>query len=157
MLHHQVKTLESQYDLFRQVTCDQARLDDPSRAGREIARVLASAKRHSQPVYLEVPRDMVNVACDPAPPGTEPPIDEEALAACVQEVLGRLAAAKSPVLMVDVEVRRFGLEAAVASLAKKLGIPVVTSLMGRGLLEGTDAPLVGTYLGLAGTPKPMLA
>lgn len=152
MLHHQVKTLESQYDLFRQVTCDQARLDDPARAGREIARVLASARRHSQPVYLEVPRDMVNAACENAPPEPEPAIDEEALAACAQEVLGRLAAAKSPVLMVDVEVRRFGLEAAVASLARKLGIPVVTSLMGRGLLEGTDAPLVGTYLGLAGTP-----
>lgn len=153
MLHHQVKTLESQYDLFRQVTCDQARLDDPSRAGREIARVLASARRYSQPVYLEVPRDMVNVACDAAPPETEPAIDEEALAACAQEVLERLAAAKSPVLMVDVEVRRFGLEAGVAALARKLGIPVVTSLMGRGLLEGTDAPFVGTYLGLAGTPE----
>jgi indolepyruvate decarboxylase len=152
-LHHQVKTLESQFDLFRQVTCDQARLDDPARAGREIARVLASAVRRSQPVYLEIPRDMVNVPCAGAPPEPDPPVDAEALAACAEEVLARLAAASSPVLMVDVEVRRFGLEAGVASLARKLGIPVVTSFMGRGLLEGTDAPLVGTYLGLAGTPE----
>ena len=55
--------------------------------------------------------------------------------------------------MVDVEVRRFRLEPQVAALARKLRIPVVTSLMGRGLLENADAPLVGTYLGLAGTPE----
>ena len=82
-----------------------------------------------------------------------PPVDEEALAACAEEILARLAQAKSPVLMVDVEVRRFGLEAQVAKLAKRLAIPVVTTLMGRGLLDNADAPLVGTYLGLAGTPE----
>lgn len=153
LLHHQVKTLDSQFELFRQVTCDQARLDDPTRAGREIARVLASAKRLSQPVYLELPRDLVNAPSESVPSLAAQPVDAEALAACADEVLARLAQAKAPVLMVDVEVRRFGLEAAVASLARKLGIPVVTSLMGRGLLEGTDAPLVGTYLGLAGTPE----
>jgi len=57
------------------------------------------------------------------------------------------------VMMVGVEVRRFGLEAKVAALADRLGLPVVTSLLGRGLLAGTKAPLVGTYLGVAGTPE----
>ncbi len=68
LLHHQAKTLDSQYEMFRQVTCDQARLDDPATAGARIARVLASARRHSQPVYLELPRDKVNAACAPARP-----------------------------------------------------------------------------------------
>jgi indolepyruvate decarboxylase len=54
--------------------------------------------------------------------------------------------------MIDVEVRRFGLEARVAELARRLGIPVVTTFMGRGLLVGADAPLAGTYLGVAGDP-----
>ena len=54
--------------------------------------------------------------------------------------------------MVDVEVRRYGLETKVAELTRKLGIPVVTSFMGRGLLSTTDAPLAGTYLGVAGDP-----
>src|SRR5512140_2517910 len=30
LLHHQAKTLDSQYEMFRRVTCDQARLDDPA-------------------------------------------------------------------------------------------------------------------------------
>jgi indolepyruvate decarboxylase len=153
LLHHQAKTLESQYEMFRQVTCDQARLDDPSTAGALVARVLASARRCSQPVYLELPRDTVDAPCGPVWSAAAPPVDREALAACAQEILARLAAARSPVLMVDVEVRRFGLEPQVAELARKLGIPVVTSLMGRGLLENADAPLVGTYLGLAGKPE----
>ncbi|HEX5629240.1 MAG TPA: indolepyruvate/phenylpyruvate decarboxylase [Usitatibacteraceae bacterium] len=153
LLHHQAKTLESQYEMFGQVTCDQARLDDPATAGERIARVLGSAKRYSRPVYLELPRDTVDAPCAPAWAATPPPVDREALAACAGEILARLAAASSPVLLVDVEVRRFGLEAQVASLARRLRIPVVTTLMGRGLLDNADAPLVGTYLGLAGTPE----
>jgi len=49
-----------------------------------------------------------------------------------------------------VEVRRYGLEARVAELARRLAIPVVTSFMGRGLLAQAEPPPLGTYLGLAG-------
>ena len=153
LLHHQAKTLDSQFEMFRHVTCDQARLDDPATAGALVARVLASAQRYSRPVYVELPRDVVTAACAPASAAAAPPVDREALAACADEILARLSAARSPVLMVDVEVRRFALEPQVAALARKLGIPVVTSLMGRGLLENSEAPLVGTYLGLAGMPE----
>ena len=52
--------------------------------------------------------------------------------------------------MVGVEVRRYDLEDRVAELARRLGIPVVTSFMGRGLLAHADVPLLGTYLGVAG-------
>jgi len=76
-----------------------------------------------------------------------------ALEACAAEILERLGEAKRPVLMVGVEVRRFGLESRVAALAARLGLPVVTSMMGRGLLSGTDTPPLGTYLGVAGSPE----
>ena len=56
-------------------------------------------------------------------------------------------------MMVGVEVRRFGLEAKVAALAVRLGVPVVTSILGRGLLSDAKAPLMGTYLGVAGAPE----
>ena len=39
---------------------------------------------------------------------------------------------------------------AIAELANRLRIPVVTTFMGRGLLAGAEAPLAGTYLGIAG-------
>ena len=153
LLHHQAKTLDSQFEIFRQITCDQARLDDARRAPADIARVLRNCLTHSQPVYLELPRDMVSVNCDTVVPCALPEWDREALAACVDEILARLAAARAPVMMVGVEVRRFGLESKVTKLARRLGLPVVTSLSGRGLLAHGDAPLAGTYLGVAGSPE----
>jgi len=153
LLHHQAKSLDSQYRIYAEITCDQAKLDDAQRAPADIARVLRSCLRHSQPVYLELPRDMVDAPCERVVPASAPPVDREALEACVDEIVERLATAKSPVMMVGVEVRRFGLESRVAKLARRFGLPVVTSLSGRGLLADAPAPLFGTYLGVAGTPE----
>lgn len=153
LLHHQAKTLDSQFQMFKEITCDQVRLDDAARAPADIARVLANCLRHSEPVYIEIPRDMVAVPCAPVLREAQPPVDREALTACVVEILSRLGQAKSPVLMAGVEVRRYGLEEKVARLSRRLGLPVVTSFMGRGLLADHDAPLVGTYMGVAGLPE----
>ncbi len=150
LLHHQAKTLDSQFQIFKEITCDQVRLDDAARAPADIARVLANCLRNSEPVYIEIPRDMVAKPCTPvlAEPAFVP--DADALHACAEEIVEHLTRAKSPVLMVGVEVRRYGLEAKVAELSRRLGIPVVTSFMGRGLLAEEDAPLLGTYMGVAG-------
>ena len=153
LLHHQAKTLDSQFQIFKEITCDQVRLDDAARAPADIARVLASCLRHSEPVYIEIPRDMVAVSCADVVAEAPAPVDPDALNACVDEILERLAQARSPVLMAGVEVRRYGLEDKVAALSRRLGLPVVTSFMGRGLLSDQNAPLVGTYMGVAGFPE----
>jgi len=152
LLHHQVKTIESQWRIYREITVDRARLDDASTAPQQIARVLDTALRLSRPVYLEIPRDMPAKPCDAVPTTAAPEPDADALDACADELLARLRRAKHPLLLVGVEVRRYGLEARVAELARRLGVPVATTVMGRGLLANTDAPLRGTYLGLAGDP-----
>lgn len=153
LLHHQAKTLDSQFRIFQEITCDQVRLDDAARAPADIARVLGNCVRNSLPVYIEIPRDMVARPCAPVVRETPPAVDGDALAACVDEILERLRRASAPVLMAGVEVRRFGLEDKVAELSRRLGVPVVTSFMGRGLLAEQDAPLMGTYMGLAGLPE----
>jgi indolepyruvate decarboxylase len=153
LLHHQAKTLDSQFQIYKEITCDQIRLDDAQRAPADIARALANCLRHSQPVYIEIPRDMVTEPCLPVMAESAPAVDPDALDACVTEILQRLGAASAPALMVGVEVRRFGLEAKVAELSSRLALPVVTSFMGVGMLAQADAPLVGTYLGVAGLPE----
>jgi indolepyruvate decarboxylase len=152
LLHHQAKRIDSQFQVFKEVTCDQARLDDAARAPRDIARVLATCLRRSEPVYLEIPRDMAGADCEEVTPLAPSVPDLEVLDSCVDEILERLASARVPVLMVGVEVRRYRLEHKVAQLARRLGLPVVSGLMGRGLLADDDAPLVGTYMGVAGQP-----
>ncbi|MES2300387.1 MAG: indolepyruvate/phenylpyruvate decarboxylase [Pseudomonadota bacterium] len=152
LLHHQTKTIDSQMAIFREISCDQVVLDDAARAPADIARVLRSCLTHSRPVYIELPRDMTGVACAEVVPAPLPTFDRDALEACVEDVLRRLACAHAPVLMVGIEIRRFRIEQKVAQLVRLLNLPVVTSFMGRGLLADTDAPLLGTYLGVAGAP-----
>ncbi len=152
LLHHQGPRLDTQMRVFAEITCAQTRLDDPRTAHLEIARVLDAALDRARPVYIEIPRDVVGLRCKPVPEHRPRHGDPEAAAACAEEILARLKRASRPVLMVGVEVRRYGLEAKLAELARRLGVPVVTSFMGRGLLSGQEAPLLGTYLGVAGDP-----
>ena len=149
-LHHQAKTLGSQFEIYKEVTCAQAILNDAATAPSEIARVLRTCLELSRPVYIEFPRDMVKAESKAVAPYISRPDDSEAAQACAREVLSVLRKAERPALMLGVEVRRYGLEQKVGRLAKLLRIPTGTSFMARGILAGTDTPMIGTYLGLAG-------
>jgi indolepyruvate decarboxylase len=151
-LHHQARSLDTQMAVYREITCDQAVLTDPETAPAEIARVLRSARERSLPVYIELPRDMTGAPMAPVPVLPSRPADPEALAECADEIIEKLAQASAPVILVDVEVRRYALEHRVTALARKLGVPVVTTFMGRGLLQDASDVLIGTYLGAAGDP-----
>src|SRR6195256_3806972 len=147
VLHHQARTVDTQMAVYREITCDQATLTDPA-----TARVLGSAREHSLPVYIELPRDMTGVETAAVPVLPALPVDPEALAECADEILGRLMEAKAPTILIDVEIRRYNLEQRVAVLARKLGIPVLTTFMGRGLLADEPDVVSGTYFGAAGEP-----
>lgn len=150
LLHHQARTVDTQLAVFKEITCDQAVLSDPATAPAQIARVLRSAREMSLPVYLEFPRDMVAAEVDPVVPLPPRRANAEALAECVDEILARIAKAAAPVIVVDVEIRRYGVEDRIAALARKLNLPLVTTFMGRGLLDKADDVVSGTYLGAAG-------
>lgn len=152
LIHHQAKSLNSQLKVYEEVTVDQAILNDPEKAPKQIARVLGNCIRHSRPVYLEIPRDKVFSPCHAVPiPQQRWYSHEAALNACADAIIEHLHTAQQPVLVAGVEIRRFGMEQQVAELARRLKIPVVTTLMARGLFadaEGID--LRGTYLGTGG-------
>lgn len=152
LVHHQAKTLGSQHRIYQEITCDQAVLDDPATAPALIDRVLRNCLEQSRPVYIELPRDRVHMPTDAVPSARATAFDAGAVSACAAEVMQRLRAAARPVMLIGVEIRRYGLEDRVARLARRLGIPVATTFMGRGLLADARAPLIGTYLGLAGDP-----
>jgi len=105
---------------------------------------------HSRPVYLEVPRDLVNTPCAPVQRLPPTPWAPAAAAACAEDIMARLNSAERAVILVDVEVRRFGLEAQVAELAHRLGLPCATTFLGAGLMADHRDLMHGTYLGAAG-------
>ncbi len=152
VVHHQARSIDTQMAVFREITCDQAVLTDPDTAPADIARVLRSARERSLPVYIELPRDLTAAPAAAVPVLPRRSADPDALAECADEIIEKLAQASAPVILVDVEIRRYDLEQRVTALARKLGLPVVTTFMGRGLLEDAPDVLLGTYLGAAGDP-----
>jgi indolepyruvate decarboxylase len=156
LVHHEVKTFESQLRVFREVTEFAAIVDDARTAAAEIRRAIDVALKFKRPVYLEIPRDMVDA--DIAVPSSfeevELKIDEAAVNAAAAEIIQRLSRAKLPVLIVGVQVHRFGLRDAVLRLAERLRIPVTSSFLGRGVFPTRHPQFIGTYLG-AVSPQPM--
>ena len=152
-VHHEVKSFESQFKVYQEVTEYCAILDDPKTSASHIRRAIEVAGTFRRPVYLEIPRDMVTA--DILPPDEAPierATDMGAVDEAVAEIVSRLSGATRPVLIVGVEVHRFRLREPVVRLAETLGIPVASSFLGRGVFPTRHPQFVGTYLGLASPP-----
>src|SRR5580765_6739632 len=61
LLHHKVRDFDTQAKVFQQLTVASTVLSDPQTAFQEIDRVLHACLRYKRPVYIELPRDMVQV------------------------------------------------------------------------------------------------
>lgn len=156
LLHHQIKTPETQMNVFKEFTCDQARLDNPVEAPAQIERVLRSCLKHSRPVYIEFPRDMVSVECEKFAHdfSRQSPVPPSLLQECIGDITERLGKSSRPVILAGAQVRRFGLEEEVFALASGWSVPLLNSFMGKGLFAGKAWPYAGSYLGLAGEDMP---
>jgi TPP-dependent 2-oxoacid decarboxylase len=152
-----VKSYESQYKIYNEVVEYGAILDQRHTAAAQIRKALNVALRAMRPVYLEVPRDMVFSDIDRlADPEDllDLEVKEGALEEACEEILDRLVASRNPVLVVGVEVHRFGLQQKVVALAEKLQIPVTSSFLGRGIFPTMHTQFKGTYLGIV-SPQPL--
>ncbi|MCI0627161.1 MAG: indolepyruvate/phenylpyruvate decarboxylase [Acidobacteria bacterium] len=156
LVHHEVKSYESQWKVYNEVVEYGAVLDNPRTAAAEIRKALDIALKLMRPVYLEVPRDMVFSEIS-EPENFEAlglKVDDGALAEATEEILDRLIASRHPVLVVGVETHRFGLRHKVVALAERLQIPVTSSFLGRGVFPTTHPQFKGTYLGTV-SPAPL--
>jgi indolepyruvate decarboxylase len=152
LLHHKVRTFETQLEVFEKITIAAATLDDPLTAFREIDRCLEAATRYKRPVYLELPRDRVTTA-SLFPHTASKAVsqsDPESLKAAVDEAAERIAAAKQPVLIAGVEIHRFGLQQDVLKLAESLNIPMCATLLGKSVVAESHPLYLGVYEGAMG-------
>jgi TPP-dependent 2-oxoacid decarboxylase len=149
LLHHRIRTYDDQRRIFERITAAQAVLDDPDIAAREIDRVIDTAIRERRPVYLELPRDMVDTPIDVLPhsPRPAPASDPAALAAALAEAEDRLRAARQPVIMVGLEVQRYGLSGEVLALLEHTGIPFAQTLLGKSAIDDDHPSYIGVYAG----------
>lgn len=152
LLHHMVRNWRTQYDVFEKLCVAGTELADPLTAFSEIDRALATCARYKRPVYIEIPRDMVHVRPETAPAYKQPEVhsDTRALAEAVDETVRRIEHARQPVLLLGVEIHRFGLQEEAVKLAEQSGIPMAATMLGKGVVAETHPLYMGLYEGALG-------
>jgi indolepyruvate decarboxylase len=154
LIHHKVKTFDTQLHIYEQITVANAALDDPGIAYREVNRVLESVQREKRPGYVEIPRDLVwaELTETAARPSSAPQRDDAALAEAMQEISARFNRSQRPVILAGVEIMRLGLREQLIALAERFNLPVATSFMGKAVFPEHHPNFIGTYMGAAGHP-----
>ncbi len=149
LLHHKVKTFDTQKRIFDEVTCASAVLLDPKTAADEIIRVVTTMLAQCRPGYIEVPYDVVDM------PITLPTLKNEAapesdtmnLDAAIAEAASVINAAKKPVIVADVELHRHGLTDLAVAIAEKFNIPIASTLLSKSIIPETSPLYIGVYSG----------
>jgi indolepyruvate decarboxylase len=151
LLHHKIRSFESQLAVFREVTCASAIIEDAASAQRAIDRTLAACLRSSQPVYLELPRDLVDAAIEVVPAKEEADAsDEDALEEALAETAALVAAARQPVILAGEELARFGCHPDLPGLLERTGIPAAVTTLSKSVLDETHPLFLGVYEGALG-------
>src|ERR1051326_4064353 len=152
LLHHKVREFDTQKKVFEQLTVASTVLSDPQTAFQEIDRVIHAALRFKRPVYIELPRDMVNVAgiAHHKPAVLDERSDRASLRAALGEAEAMINGARQPVILADVEVHRFGLQDDVIRLAQKTRIPVAATVLGKSVIGEQHPFYLGIYEGAMG-------
>jgi indolepyruvate decarboxylase len=140
---------------FAHVTAAQARLT-PHNAVTEIDRLILTAWREKLPVYMELPSDIAYLDIEvPAAPLSleEPPSDPERLQSCAAAIASHLSDARSPAILVDEDVDRYGAAAEVMQLAGKMQLPVAVTGPAKAVIDETFPQYAGIYNGKASEPR----
>ncbi len=152
LLHHSIRDYNSQLNIFKEVTVSQTRLSNPQNAPFEIDRVIKDCFEHKRPVYIELPRDMVNECCVVSQVKPEfkcisnPAVLQEALAESIEMINN----SKNPIILGGVEIKRYGLEKEFTELLENSGYPYVTTILGKSIIDESHPQFAGVYMGRIG-------
>ncbi len=154
LLHHKVKTFDTQRRIFEEVTCANTILLDPETAAAEIVRVVDTVIARRRPGYIEVPYDIVDRPIRPfRPHRTEPDeADPDSLAECLRESVAFINAAKKPVILADIELHRHQLTHLALDIAERFNIPVAATLLSKSVIGETHPLYIGVYSGALSEP-----
>jgi TPP-dependent 2-oxoacid decarboxylase len=149
LLHHKVKTFETQRRIYDEVTVASTVLLDEQRAASEIVRCVEACLRHKRPVYIEVPHDIVDreipiIGILPVAPEKS---DPHTLDAALSETLSLLRAATKPVILAGVELARYRTARLVVRMAERMNIPIAADLLSKSAIPENHRLYLGVYGG----------
>src|SRR5215204_1542095 len=152
LIHHKVRTYDTQHRVFQQLTAAAAVLDTPVNALREIDRVLDAVLRVKRPGYIELPRDIVEYQVPRMAPLPVPPeaSDPRSLEAALAEATAWIASARQPVIVLGVELSRFDLVELAMRFVDRSGIPTAVALLDKSAIDERPPSFTGVYAGALG-------
>ena len=149
LLHHKVKTFETQRRIYDEVIVASTVLLDEQCAASEIVRCVEACLRHKRPVYIEVPHDIVDrdIPIVGIPLAGSDQSDPHTLDAALQETLSLIRAAKKPVILAGVELARYRLARLVVRMAEGMNIPIAADLLSKSAVPENHPLYIGVYGG----------
>lgn len=152
LLHHKVKDFSTQKEIFEKITVASTILDDPITAISEIDRCFEAAVKYKRPIYIELPRDMVDVEAhmQRTPKKRESKSDPSTLREAIDEAVAMINSSQQPVILADVEMHRFGLQDQLVEFAEKFNIPVAATILGKSVISENHPLFIGIYEGAMG-------
>jgi indolepyruvate decarboxylase len=159
LIHHQAKEIESQFRIYRELTCAAKVIDDTHRAAADIDEVVRTIWREQRPGYLEIHRDMVEREIDVPKEIREGSgrlrfarSDRRKVTEAARETARRFNSAKRPAVIVGIETYRFKCAREAVALVERLGAPCMTTVLAKGAIP-TDHPLhMGVHIGPLSPP-----
>jgi indolepyruvate decarboxylase len=152
LLHHKVRDYGTQREIYERVTVAAEALEDPTLVPRQVDRALALCLTAKRPIYLELPRDVVDRPCAAPGPWRLPAAarDPAAIAEATAEAVAMIRRARRPVVLAGVEIHRFGLQRRLVRLLERTGLPVAATLLGKSVVRETHPQYLGVYEGAIG-------
>ena len=149
LLHHKVKTFETQRRIYDEVTVASTVLLDEQRAASEIVRCVEACLRHKRPVYIEVPHDIVDreIPINGIASVASQKSDPHTLDAALSETLSLIRAAKKPVILAGVELARYRTARLVVRMAERMNIPIAADLLSKSAIPENHPLYIGVYGG----------
>lgn len=149
LLHHKVKTFETQRRIYDEVTVASTVLLDEQRAASEIVRCVEACLRHKRPVYIEVPHDIVDreIPITGIPLAAPEKSDPHTLEAALEETISLIRAAKKPVILAGVELARYHTARLVVRMAERMNIPIAADLLSKSAVPENHPLYLGVYGG----------
>lgn len=139
--------------IFQQVTEWAERITDATMVPARARAALQTALRTRRPIYIEISKAIWNSRTtgriDPvagAPPASGSETD------VATAIVSAMRTARRPVLMLGIEIQRYGLADAATALVRRLGLPWTTTLLAKSVVSESTPGFVGVYDGSSAPP-----
>lgn len=118
----------------------------------EIPTAIEKAKEMKRPVYLVIAIDVVNQPVTKREVSiSKPQTNQNSLQLAINNIKQVISQAQKTILLPDIMVSRYNLQAVVEQLADMLNIPVATMMMGKGSFNEGHKNYIGLYAGRWGS------